>query len=109
MTAAEPRDERIDPLTAAAVLTDTQIRMAFAPENTSKRITALKQDLRQNAIDLLAVNCSRGSVHIQIKAGFGRERHMELTLPELLLVRELADKFIMELAMASDAPAFDAD
>lgn len=106
-TYTDIRDERIDALTNAAILTDTQIRLAFAPENPKTRIMALKHDIRQKQVDLLGVKCSRGSVHLQIKSGFGRERHIELTIPELLLVQALADKFVMELPSASGSEAIE--
>ncbi len=107
MTDTDIRDERIDALTSAAILTDTQIRLAFAPENPKSRITALKKDARQSDIDLLSVQCSRGSVHLQIKSGFGRERHIELTIPELLLIQALMDQFVMGLPAASASTAIE--
>lgn len=109
MTDTNIRDERVDALVNAAILTDTQIRMAFAPENPKSRIIAVKQDIRQAQVDMLRIKCSRGSVHLQIKSGFGRERHIELTIPELLLVQALADKFVMELPSASGSAAIGDD
>lgn len=96
-------DERIDPLKAAAILTDTQIRIAFAPQNPKSRITAMKVDVREKQVQDLALYTSTGTVHLQIKAGFGRERHMELTLPEVLLLRTALEKFVMQMPTASVA------
>ncbi len=39
-------DPRIDPLGASAILTDTQVRVSFAPSDPDERVIALKSNSR---------------------------------------------------------------
>lgn len=103
------KDERIDALRNAAILTDTQLRFTFAPAKTDKRVLALGKDIRSSQVGSLQMQCSHGLAHLQIKAGFAPERKIELTLPELLLVLELGQRFVDELAAASTAEAFEGE
>ena len=90
-------DPRIDPLGAAAILTDTQLRVAFAPADPKTKIVALKVPIRKAKIDQLQSLMALGTVHVQLKAGFGAERHIELTGPEIMILMDALDKFVTEL------------
>lgn len=96
-------DHRIEPLGAAAILTDTQFRIAFAPTDPADKATALQFTVRKAKIDQLQSQMRLGAIHVQIKAGFAAERHVVLTGPEILLLMDAFDKFITELPDASRA------
>lgn len=101
-------DPRIDPLERAAILTDTQLRLAFAPADPQAKITALKLPVRAAKIAALQSRMQLGTVHIQIKDGFGAERSIELSGPELMILMDMADRFVTELPRAQQAGAVDA-
>ncbi len=98
-------DPRIDPLGASAILTDTQVRLSFAPSDPDERVIALKSNSR--AANLLQMQglMALGRVHLQVKAAFGEERSIELSPPEIMVVMELLDRFVTELPRASRAKA----
>lgn len=99
----EMRDPRIDPLGRSAVLTATQVRLTFAPRDADAKPVALKVSLEPDKIAKMQSMLKLGRVHIQVKEGFGEERSVELSLPEMLLIFELADRFITELPNAERA------
>lgn len=96
-------DHRIEPLGAAAILTDTQFRIAFAPTDPADNAIALKFTARKAKTDDMQMSMRSGAVHVQIKAGFAPERHIVLTGPEIMLLMDAFDKFITELPDASRA------
>jgi hypothetical protein len=98
------KDPRIDPLGAAAILTDTQLRVAFAPLDPKAKVVALQVPIRKAKIDQLQSLMALGTVHVQIKAGFGAERSIELTGPEIMILLDALDKFVTELP-STGAPA----
>lgn len=98
-------DPRIDPLDRTAILTDTQLRLAFAPADPEAKITALKVPVRSAKIDQMQSLMALGVVHVQIKAGFAPERSIELTGPELMILIDAADRFVTELPRARQASA----
>jgi hypothetical protein len=91
------RDPRIDTLGNAAILTDTQIRLAFAPLDPKEKTVALKVEQTKLNLDRMQAMMRLGVIHLQIKAGFASERHIELTGPELMLIMELGDRFVTHL------------
>lgn len=95
------RDPRIDRLGNAAILTDTQVRLAFAPHDPKAKPVALKFDAPRLDIDRMQAMMKLGRVHLQIKAGFAPERHIELSGPELMFIMELGDRFVTELPAAT--------
>lgn len=96
-------DPRIDPLARSAILTDTQVRIAFAPHDPEAKVTAITVPVRGAKITALQSQMQLGTVHIQIKAAFGDERHLELSGPELMVLMELVDRFVTELPRAQAA------
>lgn len=96
-------DPRIDPLGRAAILTDTQVRIAFAPRDPEAKIIALKVPVRAAKLDEMQLLMQLGTIHLQLKAGFAGERHLELTGPELMVLMEMADRFVTELPRAMKA------
>lgn len=96
-------DERIDPLGNSAILTDTQIRLAFAPQDPKANLIAMKLDVRKDRTDRMAALMQVGKVHLQVKAGFAPERSIELTGPELMILMDMADRFVTELPAARRA------
>lgn len=98
-------DPRIDPLNSAAVLTDTQLRLSFAPVRKEARVVALEKSVHRTDIMDLETRMQQGKVHFQIKAGFAPERSIELTGAELLLLLEMSDRFITNLPRVDDNPA----
>lgn len=96
-------DPRIDPLNSAAIITDTQMRIAFAPADPDAKITALKVPVRNAKLAQMQAQMLLGRVHIQIKAAFGEERSIELSGPELFVLMDLADRFVTELPRAQAA------
>lgn len=100
-------DPRIDKLASSAILTNTQFRMSFAPRNPEARITALKFEARADKIAQMQNLMQLGTIHIQIKAGFGEERSIELSGPEAMLLFDGLDKFITELPRAQAAKPLD--
>lgn len=99
----KPSDHRIDLLGAAAILTDTQFRIAFAPQDPSDKATALQFVARKAKMEQLQSQMRLGDVHVQVKAGFAAERHFVLSGPEIVLLMDAFDKFITELPDASRA------
>lgn len=98
-------DPRIDPLGSSAILTDTQMRLAFAPRDPEAKITALGLNVHAAKIDKLQSLMQLGTIHLQIKAGFAPERSIELSGPEIMLLMDLADRFVTELPRAQKAAA----
>jgi hypothetical protein len=98
-------DPRIDPLNNAAILTDTQVRISFAPADEDARVVALSSKSRGVKLMQMQSLMQLGRVHIQVKAGFGEERSIDLTPPEIMVIYELLDRFITELPRASRAEA----
>lgn len=96
-------DPRIDPLGATAIFTDTQVRIAFAPLAPEAKIIALKVPVRKAKVDQMQSIMQLGTIHIQLKAWFAAERHLELSGPELMVLMEMADRFITELPRAQKA------
>lgn len=98
-------DPRIDSLGRTAILTDTQLRLAFAPLDPEAKVSALQIEVRADKVAQMQALAKLGTVHVQIKAGFGAERKIELTVPELFLLIDLADRFVTELPRAQAASA----
>lgn len=96
-------DPRIDTLGNAAILTDTQFRLAFAPHDEKAPVVAMKVNTRQSKINQMQAMMKVGTIHLQVKAGFGKERHVELTGPELMVLMDMADRFVTELPGARQA------
>lgn len=104
------KDPRIDPLNNAAILTDTVMRLAFAPADPKAKVTALRVPMRASKLEAMQSSMRLGTVHLQLKAGFAPERHIELTPPELFALLEMGDRFITELPEAQRAaPVPDAE
>lgn len=97
------KDPRIDPLNNAAILTDTVMRLAFAPADPKAKVTALCVPMRAAKLDAMQTSMRLGTVHLQLKAGFAPERHIELTPPELFALLEMGDRFLTELPDAQRA------
>lgn len=102
-------DPRIDALSNSAILTDTQLRLTFAPRDPQAKVTALKVPVRADKIDQMQAMMQLGTVHIQLKAGFGLERSIELSGPELMILMDAADRFVTELPAAQRAKASNVD
>lgn len=100
-------DPRIDPLGANAILTDTQVRVSFAPHDQEERVIALASKSRSNTLLEMQTRMALGRVHIQVKAAFGEERSIELSPPEIMVIMELLDRFVTELPRAQRATAFE--
>lgn len=98
-------DPRIDSLGSSAILTDTTLRLTFAPVDESAKVTALKVPVRHDKLVQLQSVMQLGKVHLQIKAGFAPERSIELTGPELMVLIDMADRFVTELPRAQAAKA----
>lgn len=98
-------DPRIDPLSNAAILTDTQVRISFAPRDEKAKVVALKVPVRAAKLVEMQSIMQLGTIHLQLKAGFAAERHLEMTGPELMVLLEMADRFITELPRAQRAGA----
>jgi hypothetical protein len=95
-------DPRIDTLGSSAILTDTRIRLTFAPERPEARVVALEKEVRAAMVEKLASMMQLGKVHIQIKAGFGAERKLVLAPAEMVMIYDLVDRFIAELPRVDD-------
>lgn len=98
-------DPRIDPLGNSSILTDTVMRLAFAPVDKDAKITALKVPVRVKNVQALDAAMLKGTIHLQIKAGFGFERTIEMSPAELMIFIDMADRFITELPQARKAEA----
>lgn len=98
-------DPRIDPLGASAILTDTQVRVSFAPSDPEERVIALSSKSRQDRLLQMQALMALGRVHVQVKAAFGAERNIDLSPPEIMVLMELLDRFITELPRAQRAKA----
>lgn len=96
-------DKRIDPLGAAAILTDTQFRLSFLPHDEKAPAKALQFTARAAKMEQLSSQMLVGKVAVQIKAGFAPERVMEFTPAEIVLLMDAFDKFITELPGAARA------
>lgn len=90
-------DPRIDKLPNAAILTDTQLKLTFAPANPDARVVALAIPIRKTRIDNLALLMQQGKVHLQLKAGFAPERHLVFEPAEIALLHDMLDRFMQEL------------
>lgn len=90
-------DPRVDPLGSSAILTDTRIRLTFAPERAEARVVALEKEVRATQVEQLASMMQLGKVHIQIKDGFAPERKLVLKPAEMVMIYDLFDRFIAEL------------
>lgn len=98
-------DPRIDPLGSSAILTDTQVRVSFAPHDPDERAIALHTKSRSTTLLEMQSRMALGRVHIQVKAAFGEERHIDLSPPEIMVIMELLDRFVTELPRAQRATA----
>lgn len=90
-------DPRVDPLGSSAILTDTRIRLTFAPERPEARVVALEKEVRLAQVEQLTGMMQLGKVHIQIKDGFAPERKLVLKPAEMVMIYDLVDRFIAEL------------
>lgn len=90
-------DIRVDALKPLAILTDTHIRLVFAPSRAEARVVALDNEVRATRIEKLGLQMQQGFVHIQFKAGFEKERHIALRPAEMFLLYEMLDRFMQEL------------
>lgn len=102
-------DPRIDPLTSAAILTDTQMRLAFAPQDPDAKVVALTVPVRNAKLAQMQSLMQLGRIHLQVKAGFGEERSIELSGPELMVLIDMADRFVTELPRAQQSGVQDAE
>lgn len=100
-------DPRVDPLGAAAILTDTQFRLSFAPRDPDERVIALQFQARKAKIDQMQSLMQLGEVHVQVKAGFAAERHVVYTGPEIILLMDAFDRLVTELPAAQRAKPLD--
>ena len=96
-------DPRIDTLGNSAILTDTQMRLVFAPHDPDARVIALGKGISAFTVANLSASMPLGKVHFQVKAGFAAERSVKLTVAELFLLIELADRFVTGLPGAQRA------
>lgn len=96
-------DPRIDPLPRSAVVTDTHIRLTFAPADQLDKVTAISAPLPALKLTRMQSLMQLGAIHIQIKAPFTDERHLQLSGPELMVLMEMADRFVTELPRAQAA------
>lgn len=97
-------DPRIDALGHSAILTDTVLRLTFAPARPEARVVALRQEVRKDKIDQVAALTQQGVVHLQVKAGFGSERHLTLSPAEAVILFQMLDAFIHELPRVDTTP-----
>lgn len=100
-------DPRIDPLGSSAILTDTQFRLSFAPRDPEERVLAMQFAVRATKIAQLQSMMKLGDIHLQIKEGFGVERHSVISGPEMVLLMDAFDKFVTELPGAQRAKPID--
>ena len=96
-------DPRVDALTNAAILTDTQVRITMAPVRQESRVVALQKSLRATEVERIASLTQQGKVHVQIKAGFAPERHLVLEPAEVAILYDMLDRFIQELPRVDKA------
>lgn len=96
-------DPRIDTLLPSAILTDTSLRLAFAPLDKDAKVVAMRLDVGKLKLDRLQSMLALGTVHIQVKAGFGMERSIELSPAEMMVMMEMFDRFVAELPAAQEA------
>lgn len=96
------QDPRVDPLGNTAILTDTRIRLTFAPARPEARVVALEKEVRAAQVEQLAGMMQLGKVHVQIKDGFGAERKLVLKPAEMVMIYDLMDRFIAELPRVDD-------
>ena len=96
-------DPRIDPLGRAAILTDTQLRVAFAPRDPKERVIGFGVEVRKTQMYQLAGMMKLGSFHVQLKTGFEDERHYEFKPEEVPMLMDALDKIITELPAAQRA------
>lgn len=96
-------DPRIDDLGRNAILTDTTLRIAFAPADPKAAITALKVPVRHDRVTQMQSLMQLGLIHVQIKPGFGDEKHHVYTGPEVMILLEALDRFVTELPRAQQA------
>lgn len=94
------RDPRVDTLGRAAILTDTQFRLTFAPADPKAKLVALQANAGQDKLLRIRSQMRVGQVVVQLKAGFGEERSIVLDPPEILLLIDLFDRFVTELPNA---------
>lgn len=90
-------DPRVPDLQGGAILTDTQIRLTFAPARAESRVLAAQIAVPKSRIDDMQPMVQQGQVHIQLKAGFGPSRRLVLTAAEVFLLQDALDRFITEL------------
>lgn len=90
-------DPRVPALGAVAILTDLQVRLVFAPQRPEARVVALPIEVNQMKVAQLGAMMQQGDVHLQVKNGFGPERKIVLSPPEVAILYDLLDKFITEL------------
>lgn len=98
-------DPRIDPLGRAAILTDTQLRLAFAPLDPKAKVTGMALEVRKAKLDQIASLMQLGTFHIQLKSGFEPERHYTFKPEEVPLLLDALDKMVTELPRAQSAQA----
>jgi len=90
-------DPRVPDLQGGAILTDTQIRLTFAPVREEARVVAAQVATAQARVNDLAVLLQRGAVHIQLKAGFAESRRLIVSPAEAYLLYDALDRFITGL------------
>ena len=96
-------DPRIDKLGNAAVLTDTQVRLTFAPQDEKAKVIGITAPIRKLKLLQMQSLMQLGKIHLQIKDGFSEERSIEMTGPELLVLMDLGDRLVTELPEAQKA------
>ncbi len=98
-------DPRISPLGATAILTDTQIKLTFAPTRPEARVVGLQIEVNAMKMAQMSALMQQGAVHVQIKAGFAAERRLTFTPAEMVTLYDMLDKFITELPRVDDKAA----
>lgn len=96
-------DPRIDPLGNTAILTDTQMRLAFAPRDPKAKVVGMALEVRKAKLDQIAALMQLGTFHIQLKSGFEAERHYTFKPEEVPLLLDALDKMVTELPRAQAA------
>lgn len=98
-------DPRIQPLPAPRVYGDGVIAITLAPHLSNANVFALRSEASAQALDQMNVNAAlvgaggSGRVHVQLHR-HGKERHIELSMAELFLLRGQIARFVEELVNA---------
>lgn len=93
---------KIPPLEVSALdLTASRFKISFVPAKSDARITATALDVPARKMADIQLQCSLGYTCVQVRSGMAGETRLEISLPELIVLHGLIDKFIQELPTAS--------